>query len=236
MIAELKKLLKEKKYKMFSKNIDSIEYNYIIIGDRIYFISIVDSIDQCELQECSNEIAINISRIIKNDKYKEFFKNDIKLSGKDEEIIGKNLDLRAFLWDLYIINIVISDKKKFFPNEVVSRIQRERLIARRIIIQEETLEDVVKKLIEEFSPTEKLDNIIKRYDENTKESNIIEKLLDKNLKENREDIISKKNLVLEGHINEISKCAESNINIDDIEKYLDNIKTTYEQLKEYLKK
>lgn len=247
MMKELKKLLNKNGYKLFTKQFDNIEYNYCFIGDRVYFVSIISDIAASYLKEYSNDMAINIAELVKKDKYKEFFTNEVKLSQEDLKVVTESLDLKAFLWDLYIIGIRISDKNNFFPNEIVSQVQRERLIARRIIIQEETIEDALIKLIEEFSPTDKLNKIVLKYREDTEESSIIGNLLDENLvsgvkrkskKKQKElqDVVSKENVLLKERINEIKENDETTINLYDIENYLDRIKSLYEEAKEYLKK
>ncbi|RHW65280.1 hypothetical protein DZC34_10440 [Clostridium botulinum] len=126
-------------------------------------------------------MAINIAQLVKKDKYKEFFTSEVKFSNGDLNLVTESLDLKAFLWDLYIISIRISDENDFFPNEVISQLQREKLIARRIIIQEETIEEALVKLTEEFSSTDKLNTIVLKYKKDTNESSIIENLLDENL-------------------------------------------------------
>lgn len=181
MMEELKNLLNKSEYKLFSKKIDDVEYNYCFIGDKVYFISNISNIEASQLKEYSNDMAINIAQLVKKDKYKEFFTNEVKFSKRDLKLVTESLDLKAFLWDLYIIGIRISDESDFFPNEIISQVQREKLIARRIIIQEQTVKDVIAKLIEEFSPTDKIEKIVLKYGDDTKESGIIENLLDENL-------------------------------------------------------
>lgn len=249
MIRKLKDLLSKNGYTLISNEIDGVKYNYCFSGDRIYFISDISNIDASYLKEYSNEMAINIAQLVKKDKYKEFFTDEINFSKEDLILVKKNLDLKAFLWDLYIINIRISDKKDFFSNEIISQVQREKLIARRIILQEETIEEVLFKLIDEFSPTDKLNAIVLKYREDTNESNIIDNLLNANLvhtgkgksKKNSvkldiENMNSKENILLKERINKIKKIKSTNINLDDIVNYLDYMKNLYEEAREYLKK
>lgn len=248
MMEELKNLLHEKGYNIFSKKIDDIEYNYCFTGDRVYFFSDISDIEDSQLREYSNDMAINIAQLVKKDKYKEFFTSEVKFSNGDLNLVTESLDLKAFLWDLYIISIRISDENDFFPNEVISQLQREKLIARRIIIQEETIEEALVKLTEEFSSTDKLNTIFLKYKKDTNESSIIENLLDENLvdevkrKSGKKSIaleiknrVPKENILLKERIKQTKKNDGTSINLDDIENYLDNIKNLYEEAREYLK-
>ena len=249
MNEELKKILLEKGYNIFSKKFDYLEYVYCFTGDRVYFFSDISDVEAYHLKDYLNDIAINISQLVKKDKYKEFFTNSVEFSNGDLNIVTESLDLKAFLWDIYIIGIRVSDKSDFFTNEMVSNLQREKLIARRIIIQEETIDQVLIKLTEELSPTDKLNTIVLKYRNDTNESSIIEKLLDENLASKvkrksavkssyleMKNMVPKENKLLKERIEKIRKNVETSISLDDVEKYLDNMKNLYEEAREFLKK
>lgn len=122
------------------------------------FISVPDKIIIIKLFEKGEDINTIIEDIAILSK--QFKKGSIQgISDKDNE--KDILELRKILWDIYIIGVhLVSDEEVNFKKEDISKIERNRLIARKIIIEDTDFENICTRILEILNPTEKLKSII----------------------------------------------------------------------------
>lgn len=125
------------------------EFIFISVPDKIMIIKLF------EKGEDINNIIEDIAILSK-----QFKKGSIEdISDKDNE--KDILELRKILWDIYIIGVhLVSDEEVNFKKEDISRIERNRLIARKIIIEDTDFEKICTRILEVLNPTEKLKSII----------------------------------------------------------------------------
>lgn len=141
--------------------------NYIvnkleIENKELYLLTISDKIVILKLFESDEEIdsIVEDASMLSGKLNSEDFINLYSISSdKDNE--KKILDLRAILWDVYIIGVHwLTDNKNKFKKEDISRIERNRLIARKIILEDCNLKKISMKIQEILEPTKKLKLII----------------------------------------------------------------------------
>ena len=209
----IKKMLFEKNYNVISKITEEEIYHYCLVGDKIFFLKLLKESDELNVL---NNYAICLSQHIEKESFRSFF--DIKmLTDKDQE--KRVYDLRAFLWDLYIIGIRICGKDSFYKPEDKSRIERSKLIARKLVIQAESYSEIITQIKNEFCTAEAFDSLYDMYEQSINEEFIISQLLDKNLV--YEDKTEQVNEILLTHISDIVKPnLNSKIDMDNIELYL----------------
>lgn len=116
--------------------------------DKILIIVKIDQLD--EINELVNRIPSIRNKIIRE------INNE-----KNLEIVADNkIPMSKFLWDLYLIGLheVINPESKF-PLEMVSRYERDRFIARKIIIQYEHEQELIEDFRKVVFPHKILDRI-----------------------------------------------------------------------------
>jgi len=220
MLDKISKELQKKGYKIYKKEIDNETYHYYFGNDRIFFLMLLESnniIDEVE------NYCIQLSEYIEKDLYKEFFHPDVNLSENDLE--NKFLDLRAFLWDIYVICIHVNKKENFYSVEEKVGLSRNSLIAQKIIIEEESIEKVIDGIIKKISPIEDFEKVIREYDRLTQGDNIVQMILAKNIENfmNYDDKEIEENIALKNRVGKMLQKEKSPITILDIVKYLEVI-------------
>lgn len=143
---ELLRLLEVENYLLF----EELKGAYIcnLNEDKILIIIKIEQLD--EINKLVNRIPSVRNKIILE------INNERNL----EYVEGNKIPMAKFLWDLYIIALhkVIKPESKF-PSEVLSRYERDRFIARKIIIQYEYESELVDEFRRVVFPHKDLDRI-----------------------------------------------------------------------------
>ncbi|MBV7271473.1 hypothetical protein I6U48_00875 [Clostridium sp. PL3] len=145
--------LRQKNYIINELEIENKDLYLITISDKIVILKLFK--DDENIDSIVEDASILSGKLNSDD----FIKLYTISSDKDNE--KKILDLRAILWDVYIIGVHwLTDNKDKFKKEDVSRIERNRLIARKIILEDCNLKKISMKIQEILEPTKKLKSII----------------------------------------------------------------------------
>lgn len=182
-------------------------FYFTVYKERIFFIKNLNGL----LPSSLLEDAILISDYISEDKIKDKIKTQI--SDKDMENIYSKVNLMAILWDLYIIGIHLLDNDKKYLQEEISKVEKDKFAARKIIIEDSDEDRIVQDLIDIFEPSQKLEQIIKGN----------EWVSSKNVWDN---------IVKTGDENSIK--IENVNDLESLEKYLNNVKIKVDKLNKKL--
>ena len=226
MMLCLKKLLEKKGFRVLTQKFDDIDYQYCFLGDRLYFLKVMDDNDSIERLQ---DLAINISQVLEKEGYKNFFFSDKVLSEKDLEL--NILDIHTFLWDLYIIGVHICINKDFYKSEYKSRVERDKIIAKKIIIEDNTIIGAADKIASEFLPSVEFDEIFYKYQQSASQDSMINCLLSKDLDARGTfNAVSNDDIQLKNRI--LGKDdIESMLVIEDLITYLNKLKTRCSEFK-----
>jgi len=216
------KILNRLGYHIKTKEIDNIEFNYCFIEDRIFFLKNLFGENSLE---CINNLSIYISETIDKYSYNIFLDNE-DITKKDIEV--KFLDLRAFLWDIYIIGYINYENEPCYSDEDKSKIERDQFITRKIILEEASEKIIVRKVVSIIRPDIEFDLIFDQYSRTIGEDKIIKNLLDLHLTDENE---TEENVDLKLRIfNCINKEGEV-LKLDDIYSYLQMMKNKLSNFK-----
>lgn len=224
MKEEIINMLNQKGIKINEKNIDGKKYLYSLYNDRIYFLYFDDMSDESKtILDKIQEFSFDLNEIILQGEYNNFYA-DIGLSNKDVE--NYTADLRLFLWDIYILVINMNASEKQYVIEDKLQLERDKLIARKVVIEENEIEDITKRLFEKMNNTYRLNELLTKYEDDFTLEGIAKQIIAKNLEEHINDSKNKltENERLVKRIKELLGMEqESNISIDDIKIYLEKI-------------
>jgi hypothetical protein len=147
-------------------DIENRNIYWIPIKDKIVFIKLFD--DNEEIDSIVQD-SILLSELLNNDNFVGNFKGDIFSNNDNRNVVS---DLRAILWDIYIIGIhwLINPTAKF-KTEDISRIERNKVIARKIIIEDCSLKKISMEIQNLLDPTKQL-NIIMNQNKSITEDEI----------------------------------------------------------------
>ena len=143
----------ENKYEIKKLEIESKDLFLITIPDKIVILKLFKNDEKIDS-------IIEDAAILSEKLNSEEFANLYNISSeKDNE--KKVLDLRMILWDVYIIGVHwLNASESKFKKEDISRIQRNRLIARKIILEDCCLKKISMQIQEILKPTKQLKLII----------------------------------------------------------------------------
>lgn len=135
-----------------SLNILGKDLLYFYHQDRFYLIHSINSPEEMDL-------AKNVLIELSTDEIQKKIIDTIKLSEKDQVDVYQKI--KSFLWDIYFIVVYIPEaEEKKLSEEVKSRFERDKFIARKIII-EELEEDKIKEQFQNlFNEKETISGII----------------------------------------------------------------------------
>ncbi|WP_027635357.1 hypothetical protein [Clostridium butyricum] len=186
--------MKDNGYKVDELKIENKDLYLVSVPDKIVILKLYKENEK--IDTIIQDAAI-LSEKINSD---EFIKLYSIGSYKDNE--KNKLDLRMILWDVYIIGIHwLTDSESKFLKEDISRIQRNRLIARKIILEDCNLKKISIKIQEILKPTIQLKSII-----------------DNNKGINEEELFKKLTTIDKESLNNTELKS-----FEDIDKYLDKI-------------
>lgn len=143
----------ENKYEIKKLEIESKDLFLITIPDKIVILKLFKNDEKIDS-------IIEDAAILSEKLNSEEFANLYNISSdKDNE--KKVLDLRMILWDVYIIGVHwLNASESKFKKEDISRIQRNCLIARKIILEDCCLKKISMQIQEILKPTKQLKLII----------------------------------------------------------------------------
>lgn len=180
---------------------------YLYHNDRVYLIRIVENSDDLDL--IKNDLAsFSNSSVMQNVIHK------IKASCGDV-----NIDIRDIIWDLYfvIINPIADDGVKMSP-EIKNSIERDKFVARKIII-EGTKDEIQSKLETIFNVNNSLTELIDGLE--TTFANDKSMLL--------ADIIKSERSIVENELKARNTYAGT-LDYADVLSYLNDLKTEYDKI------
>ncbi len=110
--------------KIIDLKLNGKAFYYLYHNDRVYLIRIVENGDDFDLIK-------NYLASFSHSSVKQTVINEIKVKSSDV-----NIDIQAILWDLYfvLINPIADDKMKMSP-EIRNSLERDKFVARKIIIE-----------------------------------------------------------------------------------------------------
>ncbi|MBU3199492.1 hypothetical protein LL037_23850 [Clostridium estertheticum] len=202
-------LMKSKDYDMHSISIDQRMYYFILVDDRLFFI--VELLESNSV-EFLNESAKLISKQLRTKGFTSTFKNTVDFTKDDNT--NQVLDLRAILWDLYIIGIHKTESTISYSIEEISKIERNNLIANKIILEGNNDNIIIDKLIGILKPVNQLDNLIESNNKYYSEHAIISDILCGDSDE----------MKLIHHIEKFKIKDKRDLELKDINEYLEFIK------------
>ena len=143
---ELLRLLDVKDYYQFKELNNAYVCN--LNEDKILIITQIEKLD--DINELINRIPSVRNKIIQR----------INNSKNLEFVESKKIPMSKFLWDLYIIALhKLTNTLERFPAESISRYERDRFIARKIIIQYDHEKELCKEFRRLVFPHRELDEI-----------------------------------------------------------------------------
>ncbi|PJI06544.1 MULTISPECIES: hypothetical protein [Clostridium] len=183
---------------------DELLYIVIYYNGRIFFIKNLNGLYPDSLLDDS----IFISDYVSSEKIEK------QLNDKDKKNIFSDINLMAILWELYIVGIhLLDDKNTKYRQEEISKVEKDKFIARKIIIENSDKTKIIQELIDILEPSKKLEEII----------TVNEELSPQGIWNN----ISK--------IDDINSIKIKNVNdLNSLEKYLDKVKTNVDELNKKL--
>lgn len=128
------------------------KYNVCYINDKLFFLHEFDGkIENVKLKN------IEIGSLMQD--HLEQFLETLKLSLKDE-VDSNILDLKAILWDIYLIGIFKRDENSALSTYDKGNIERDMYIARKIIIEDTNYAQIAKKILEQICAERYLKQLI----------------------------------------------------------------------------
>lgn len=173
-------------YKQIVLKDDVVGFLTNVNKDKIVICVQINSVE--ELRNIANFIPQNTKQIA-----------EVLTHKKDKDIVNNRIPISRFLWDLYLVGLhqMNSDSKSFNPVEI-SDIQRDRFVARKIIIEYSTDEELKERFKNTIFPHLELDNSLTKIEGNSHE-------------------------LLADMIKDIDIAGKENITTQDIVNYLDEV-------------
>lgn len=185
------------------------KFYYIYKNDRIYLIRIMDNVE--ELSSIRYDLAS-----FSNNKIKQKVIDEIKGNNRVKEF-----DINTFLWDLYFIIIYpIEDKENQISDEKINAIQRDKFIARKIVIQG-NVDEIKNDLKRIFSEERELGTII----------NNVMSIFSNDKSQLIRNILYSDNSSVENEI-KTSLNKTSDLKFNDVLSYLHNLQKEYKEIDE----
>ncbi|WP_135557114.1 ABC-three component system middle component 1 [Paenibacillus cymbidii] len=133
---------------------------------------VMDELQNALISNFNNDKVLIIQEIVDVEELKDTVyklpqlreKLSSKISNEENLFVVPELHLSKFLWDLYVIglHLVQNEDDKFDPL-IVSKIQRNRFVARKIIIEYQTTEDLIHKFNQLVLPERALNQVLENY-------------------------------------------------------------------------
>ncbi|MBW7476681.1 hypothetical protein K0T92_18340 [Paenibacillus oenotherae] len=76
-----------------------------------------------------------------------------------------NVSLPAFLWDLYVVALHDINKSEPFDETEITMIERDRFVARKIIVEFSSQEEAIKLINQQLRPEKDLDILLAEYEQ-----------------------------------------------------------------------
>jgi len=119
--------------------------------DKVLIIKIINSLDEV------NELATSLPSL--KEKIRERMVNEKNMTGIKEDV-----RLSKFLWDMYIVGLhEYSCAEDKFNEFDVARFQRDRFVARKIIIEYTSDEDLLNQFNQLVLPERSLDEVLNSF-------------------------------------------------------------------------
>ncbi len=166
MQEDIIRLLKEENIELERTKIDTNEEEIYRICDdeRLIFLIELGSYDNAILE---NYVNILMDWLIYTERSIE------------KDIVSEYLEpytMRKILWDLYVI-FIVTEKNSILPEEKY-RVQRDSRYMKRYIVQEKTVNEIVKRIGYIVKPEKKIDEYINRLEFTNKEQEHCKKMSD----------------------------------------------------------
>jgi len=180
---------------------------YFYHNDRLFFIYNIEEREKIDGY-------FNFQTDISEPDIQDLILNQLNLTIKDKEPYSH---INAFLWDLYIIITFISKSPEdTIPEERISEIQRNKFVARKIIIRQDSKEKVEEQLDIIISDREQFLGCIE--DVRPVFSNNLTDILNNIIDDPNDDV--EKGIKEELNIN-------SNLSLSNVTDYLDSLQSKY---------
>jgi hypothetical protein len=151
----MKHLLSELGFRYVTGEIGPFTYFFVNIrDDKLVFILEINSLDQIrEFVSLLHELRHKIFQSVKNQEPNGFTR----------------VTLPGFLWDLYVIGMHDVSENPLFNQHDVTQLERDRFLARKIIIEFTDDNDAKQQLINQLLPEVVLDQILDQQETNIDE-------------------------------------------------------------------
>lgn len=132
--------------------VSEFDYSIINIGDDklVFFVEIMDILQLHQFISLLPEAKEILLTIVRNQRPNAF----------------TNVKLPAFLWDLYVVALHDINKSERFHDIDITMIERDRFVARKIIVEFSSQEEAVSKINHQLRPEKELDILLAEYQQN----------------------------------------------------------------------
>lgn len=191
--------------KILDLELNGKAFHYLYHNDRVYLIKIIKNSN--DLESIKNDLAS-----FSHSNVKQTVINEINEKSNDV-----NIDIYAILWDLYFILInPVNDHKKRMSPELKNRLERDKFVARKIII-EGTKDEIHSGLEAIFKINNSLTELI----------NGVQSVFFNDKPKLLANIIQSESSIVESELNEKHTHAGT-IDFEDVLNYLNDLKIEYD--------
>ncbi|MDO3679731.1 ABC-three component system middle component 1 [Paenibacillus ehimensis] len=95
----------------------------------------------------------------------------------NKEILHTHITLPAFLWDLYVVAVHDNQQRPAFDEMAVNQLERDRFVARKIVIEYKSEDDLQHQIVHHLLPERELDAVLTEHLRELAESTNMDEIL-----------------------------------------------------------
>ncbi|AOZ92272.1 ABC-three component system middle component 1 [Paenibacillus crassostreae] len=148
----MKEIIEQLELPYIESRVSEFDYSIINIRDDklVFFVEILDITQLHHFISLLPEAKETLLTIVRNQRPNAF----------------TSVTLPAFLWDLYVVALHDINKSERFDETDITMLERDKFVARKIIVEYTSQEEAVIKINQQLCPEKELDILLAEYQEN----------------------------------------------------------------------
>lgn len=148
----MKEIIEQLELPYIESRVSEFDYSIINIRDDklVFFVEILDITQLHHFISLLPEAKETLLTIVRNQRPNAF----------------TSVTLPAFLWDLYVVALHDINKSERFDETDITMLERDKFVARKIIVEYPSQEEAVIKINQQLCPEKELDILLAEYQEN----------------------------------------------------------------------
>jgi len=148
----MKEIIEQLELPYIESRVSEFDYSIINIRDDklVFFVEILDITQLHHFISLLPEAKETLLTIVRNQRPNAF----------------TSVTLPAFLWDLYVVALHDINISERFHDTDITMLERDRFVARKIIVEFSSQEEAVNKINQQLRPEKELDTLLAEYQQN----------------------------------------------------------------------